>query len=99
MWKYNFLDGFNLSDSHRKDLENRIYEEIETVVNPFSKRTFSWVMNEYARKMYFHNFPKGGYDSEEEAVMALNIHQLNQSLTYEKLVSLSKMFVCGINNA
>ncbi len=98
MWKYNFLDNFNLSDSYRKDLEERIFEELETVRNPFSKRTFSWVMSEYARKMYFHDFPKGGYDSEEEAVMALTIHQLNQSLTHEKLVSLAKMFVFALNN-
>ena len=95
-----FLKNYNLSDEDKTKLNTEIYNRIaletDLVKNPFKLKNGVWIMNKYTQKEHYPSFPSGGYITENQAQMALTIHQINLALDYRQLYLLSLMITVGI---
>ena len=94
------LRKFDLSNDDKVKLssliESRIELETNWVKNPFERKDDMWVMNKETREKHFPTFPSGRYITENQARMALTIHQINSALSYEQLYLLSNVFTTGL---
>ena len=95
-----FIEKYNLSDEDKvklsSEIENLVELETNWVKNPFELKDDMWVMNKETREKHFPTFPSGRYITENQARMALTIHQINSALSYELLYLLSNLFTNGL---
>lgn len=104
MLDFNFLKNYNLSEDDVEKLSLQIdsrikrHVELETnwVKNPFEVKDDVWFMSKDTIEKHFPTFPSGRYITENQARMALTIHQINSALSYEQLYLLSNVFTTGL---
>ena len=101
MKNYHILFRFlNLNSEDSKILDEKISKriefEIDDILNPFvyKKDLNAW----FIASETFENFPEGGYDTKEQAEMALSIWKIKPSKDYQELYKLSKFIVNGLGD-
>jgi hypothetical protein len=72
---------------------NRIELAIKEAVEPFTSNSF---INGGAINVTIEGFPEGGFDSKEQATIALALWKVKPSMTYSELYAMSNFIVKGL---
>jgi len=94
---FRFLN-LNINDAHilNEKISKRIEFEINWIKKPFTynKDLNAW----FIASDTFEGFPQGGFDTEEQAEIALAIWKIKPSKVYQELYKLSKFIVNGLQD-
>ncbi len=105
---YIFLfHGLEIDQEVKKTLDERfsqrVNNEVNWALNPFEyvEKYNGWFMQKNTKRDYFEYFPEGGYESKEQAELALSIaktafEKFSKKYECQELYKLSKFIWQGL---